>query len=181
MIIECCSESYGSFGGSGIFGFPCDLLTVRLGDNGTAFDTIRLIVFMRNNPADVWPSEAEQVRQCEETMFKKLPRVRVDRQGRRIEIEFFCEQFSEREDEPLNRSAEKCNAAGPVILSALGLLTRRVKRSDDFDFGRFLSDAESILATKLESISAWEEIGEQAYQKKLALDARDPWRSLDLK
>jgi uncharacterized protein YfeS len=61
------------------------------------------------------------------------------------------------------------------------LLRKRIKADDDFDVERFLEDAATILATKIDTLEEWEQIRKRATAKRKArLAAKDPWELLEI-
>ena len=67
------------------------------------------------------------------------------------------------------------------MAAALLLLRKRIKPDDDFDVERFLADAASILATRIDTMEEWEQIRQQATAKRKArLATKDPWVLLEI-
>jgi uncharacterized protein YfeS len=180
MDISVYRRSYNTYGGSSIFSFVGDFLTARLGDYGSAVESIELIACLRSRTRTFLPTLEEMFDQFHEYV-KRLPQVTFRRKLKRIEIIFLSEHFFSQDDETWKPSAKKCNRAAEEVAGALTLVKKRLKPADDFNVERLLADASRLLATKIDSMEEWEKFREEAKAKRLALQAmKTPWELLEI-
>ena len=180
MIIYGLRAQYSEGGGSAIFSYVTNLLTVRLGHYGSAIEAIWITVFLRDRTRD--PSVAlQKLFDDFHEYLPRLPKITFHRRLKRVDIQFASKQFDSEDERGWLPSVDKCNRGMGEVLEALALLKKRVKPSDDFDITRFLADATQLLTTRIESTDEWTRIGEQAIAKELALNAtKSAWDLLEI-
>jgi hypothetical protein len=170
---------YHEGGGSAIFSYPADLLTVRLQRYGSALEVIWITAYLRHaphNPPIGYESRFVQYHND----LNRLPKLTFQRKRKRVDIEFVSRQFTAEDERGWKPTADKCNRAMGEVLEALQLLKKRIKPSDDFDIDRFLEDAAQILTARIDSDEEWLRIREQAGAIELALNAaKDAWELLE--
>lgn len=180
MLIHGFRVTHRQMGGSAIFCYPANLLTVRLGFYGSAIETIHLIFYLRWPVRHPSPARQQMLDEFHE-FLNQLPKVRFSRRSKRVDIQFVSQKFTAEDDVGWEPTVDKCNRAMSEVLEALTLLKKSVKRTDDFDTARFLSDAAAVLATPIDSQEQWLEIRQQATAIELALRAaQDEWESLEI-
>lgn len=180
MDIECFSSSYNTFGGSRMFSYVGDLLTVRLGDYGTAVESVEVVAHLRSAARNPRPTLEELFDRFHESL-NQLPKIRFQRNLRRVEIRFLSERFTAEDNKSSTLSPKMCNIAAAEVAAALPLIRRRIQPKDDFGTERFLSDAAWILSKQIESVDEWEQIRQQAHEKRHAIDAtKSPWELLEI-
>jgi hypothetical protein len=161
-------RSYNTYGASGIFSFIGDLLTVRLGDYGSAVESVELIACLRSRTRRFLPTLEAMFDNFHEDV-KTLPRVTFRRKFKRVEIIFLSTHFFAEDEEGWNPSANKCNTAAEEVAEALPLLKKRIKPLDDFEVTRFLADAARLLTTKIDSMDNWKRLRQEAKAKAVGV------------
>jgi uncharacterized protein YfeS len=180
MDISVFSRSYNSYGGSSIFSFVGDLLTARLGDYGSAVESIELIACLPSRTHKFLPTLEKMFDQFHEYV-KTLPQITFRRKLKRIELIFLSKHFFADDDEAQKPSAQKCNTAFEEVAEALPLLKKRIKPTDDFALDHFLADASRLLAARIDSMQEWKKLREEAKAKQLTLRAtKTPWELLEI-
>jgi uncharacterized protein YfeS len=180
MDISVYRRSYNSYGGSSIFSFVGDLLTARLGDYGSAVESIELIACLPSRTRKFLPTLEEMFDQLHEYV-KSLPQITFRRKVKRIELIFLSKHFFAEGEEGWKSSAQKCNTAAEEVAEVLPLLKRRIKPTDDFDVERLLADASRLLITRIGSMEEWKRLREEAEAKRLAWQAtKTPWELLEI-
>jgi hypothetical protein len=149
MDISVFSRSYNSYGGSSIFSFVGDLLTARLGDYGSAVESIELIACLPSRTRKFLPTLEKMFDQFHEYV-KTLPQITFRRKLKRIELIFLSKHFFADDGEAQKPSAQKCNTVGEEVAEALPLLKKRIKPTDDFALDHFLADASEATVLKLD-------------------------------
>ncbi|PHQ34791.1 hypothetical protein [Rhodopirellula bahusiensis] len=182
MEFNCWKKSYNSFGGSSLFSPIAGLLTVKLADSsyGDAVQEIDITANLR--------SRTGKPRRTLENLFKQfhefietLPLVTFRRKKQKLEIQFLSEHFSDQDDIHSNASPDNLHSAAQEVATALILVRKRVKKSDNFDVDRFLADATSLLESKIETEDEWNRIKEQAKAIDEAVMAmKSPWELLEI-
>lgn len=174
------AQSYDCYGGCAIYSVVGDLLTTRLGDYGSAVNSIHLTAHLSSQIRNPRRTLEELFDQFHDAL-KKLPKVTFRRQLRRIEIEFLSPHFHASDHEYLKPSVEKSNLAAGEVATALELVRTRLKRADDFDVEQFLKDAKGILKQGFGSAEEIEAIETLAKQRSQLLEAaKGPWEKLDI-
>lgn len=174
------NQTYNTFGGNDFYSFVADLLSERLGNYGTAIETVELTGYLRSATRRFLPTLEGLFDQYHDYLGR-LPKITFRRKLKRVEICFLSEHFTADDAEGWNPSPEKCTVAAGEMAAALPLLRKRITPADDFDVERFLADAANILATKIETLEEWEQIRQQAMAKrKERLATKDPWELLEI-
>jgi hypothetical protein len=132
------SNSYNRYGGGMVYQPIGDLLAVHLGNYGEAIGTFNITAYLRSATYNPLPTL--------ETLFKKhhrnlekLPKITFHRKLRRVKIEFESKVRTAEDEECRRRSVEATNAAMEEFRTILPLLETRLKKSDAFDYPRFIS------------------------------------------
>ena len=173
-------QSYNTYGGSAIYSFVADLLTIQLKDYGAAIESIELTAYLRSPTRTPRPTLEGLFDQFHDYL-KKLPTITFRRHLKRVEIRFLSEHFVATDDVGWKPSAEKCNRAAGEVADALQLLRKRVKPTDNFHVERFLADAGQLLNKKIDSLEEWEAISRKATRKRQAIQAtKSTWELLDI-
>jgi uncharacterized protein YfeS len=173
-------RTYDTGGASAIFTCIGDLLTIRVGDHGTAVESIEICVHLRSNDRKIQPTLEDLFDQYHEYL-KTLPVVIFRRRLKRIEIGFLSEHFTADDNESSKLSVEKRRIAMKEVGDALRLVKRRVKPSDDFNVDRFLMDVDKATSRNIDNLEAWETIHQEARKIQLAIRAKkSPWELLEI-
>ncbi len=174
MEVRIFSHRYGGGGNSPIYSVIADLLMTRLGNYGSAVDSIEITVNLRTN------SKKEKRNEEYQGFLNALPKITFQRKRKTIQIEFVSDKFTVADDRG-HDTAEKTNMAMPEIADVLFLIKKRIKNSDDFDTARFLTDVTDILTTQTFTQAEWEKIDEEGTKVFRAIyDSKDPWELLDI-
>jgi uncharacterized protein YfeS len=173
-------QTYDSGGISAVFSAVCDLLTLRLGEYGTAVERIEIVAYISSRKREPRQGLEESFDQFHR-FLARLPQIRYHRKLRKIHIGFVSEHFFEQLDPSWPPSAERCRTAAAEVAASLPLLRTRIKPTDDFDLDRFLADAAQELRASLESTPNWALIIEEARNWRSSERARkDPWELLEI-
>ncbi len=173
-------RKYGESGGSAIFSYVADLLTVRLGNYGSAIEEIYLIACLRNPVRDPWVG-LENLFDSFHASLENLPKVTFYRRLKRVEITFASRRFTSEDDRGWEPKPDLCNRAMQEVTEMLLLLKKRVTAKDDFDLPRFLEDVQQLLAEKIDSAAEWLQIREQASAIEIrAREAKSSWEQLGI-
>lgn len=182
MDISVSQSHYNGTGGSVFFSVVGDLLTVRLGNYGTAVEFIEITACLASRTRKLsHPSLREMFNDWHQKFLKTLPFVAFRRNLKRIEISFRSEHFYAEDEEVGRPSTKKYNQVAEEVAAALPLLKKRFKPTDDFNLERFLADATRLLTTKISSMGEWKRIEKEADEKRAALRAtKSPWELLEI-
>jgi len=173
-------KTYNTFGGNDSYSLVANLLTERLGDYGAGVESIEMTGYLRSATRNPRPT-LEGLFDQHHSYLSKLPTITFRRKLKRVEICFLSEHFTADDAKGWNPSPEKCQIAAGEMANALLLLRKRIKPEDDFNVERFLTDAANILATRIETMEEWEQIRQQATEKRKAkLALKDPWELLEI-
>ncbi len=174
------SRAYNKWGASVIYSFVADLLTMQLGEYGSAVELISITGCLRCPSLTPRPT-LEQLFDQFNQHVNKLPKITFRRNMKQIDIDFLSKHFTSEDDEAWRASAEKCNVAAGEIAEALTLVMKRIKPTDDFDVKRFLADATALLSKQIDSFEEWQRIRSEANEKRLAIRAKkSPWELLEI-
>lgn len=181
MKVSVIPRHYYSMGGVAVHSFIGDLLTLRLGNYGSAVKEIDITVCFRHAKKAPKP-DLEHALDVFNNFIKSLPKVTFLRKAKRIEIYFVSDNFTgeyyENGREPMLKDYQ---TAAEEIATLLPLIQKKIKSSDKFDKHSFVADAEAILSSRVMSLSEWKKIGRQADKQVQAENAaRDPWELLEI-
>jgi len=180
MIIHGLRQTYGEFGGSAIFSYVADLLTLHLNCYGPAIEEIRLIAHLRSATRDPWIG-LEGVFDDFHKNLQRLPQITFHRRRKCVDIAFLSAKFSSEDDRGWMPSVDKCATAMGEVALVLELLKRRLTKRDDFDFYSFMKDSKCILASTVATVEDWLQIKDRARAKEIARrDERSPWERLEI-
>ncbi len=180
MLIQGFRATYTAFGGSAIFSYVTNLLTVRLGNYGSAIEEIYLTAGLRDRVRDPWVG-FENLFDSFHASLDKLPKVTFYRRLKRVEITFASRRFTSEDDRGWEPKPDLCNRAMQEVTEMLLLLKKRVTAKDDFDLPRFLEDVQQLLAEKIDSAAEWLQIREQASAIEIrAREAKSSWEQLGI-
>ena len=181
MQVSVVKQTYDSFGGTAIHSFIGDLLTVRLGDYGTAVKEIDITACFRHSNRKPKPTLEDLFDEFHGDL-DSLPRITFQRKAKRIKIEFASDNFTAEDDVGRRKPTLKnCQVAAREIAALLPLIQKKIKSGDKFDIQSFVSDAEAILSAKIKSVKEWKQIGRQAEKQIQAEDAaKSPWELLEV-
>lgn len=173
------TNAYNSYGGSSLYSPLSDLLTLHIGEYGSAIEETEIVAYLRSKSRRFRPTLEELFDQFHK-YIESLPRIAFRRKLKRVKIEFMSEHFTAEDVDDRSPSVEKRSLAAQEVAAVLPLLRKRIKASDEFDLERFLADVSEILATKIDTMEEWEKIREAATQKRLAIRAtKSPWELLE--
>jgi uncharacterized protein YfeS len=180
MEIHCYRHSYDTYGASCIYSFVADLLTIRLDNYGNDIESIELFAHLRSPIRNPRPTLEGLFDEFHEYL-KRLPTITFRRNRKRVEIRFLSKHIVDTDDDEWKPSADQCNIAAGEVATALQLLKKRIKPTDEFDIERFLADAKELLSKKIDSIEEWEAIEQKAKKKRQTIRAKkNPWELLDI-
>ncbi len=98
-----------------------------------------------------------------------------------MEIQFLSNHFSDQDDVSANANARNLHLSAKEVAASLTFIRKRIKKTDNFEVDRFLSDATQVLETKIDTEDEWEQIQEQARAIHQALLAtKSPWELLEI-
>ena len=174
------SHSYNRYGGSIVYSPIGDLLEVQLDDYGMAIRFFAIEACLRSatyNPRPTLESLFEKYHKY----LEKLPKITFHRKLGRVKIEFESKVRTAEDEESRRASVETTNAAMLEFTTILPMLEKRLKKSDDFDYARFVSDASRLLSQGFASEEEIQCIRARAKEKRLAERAtKNPWELLDI-
>lgn len=174
------SRCYNQYGSSNIYSPIGHLLELRLGDYGEAIGIFSFLAYLRSATYNPLPT-LEPLFEKHHKYLETLPRIIFRRKQRTVKIEFES-KVQTAEDEASRRvSIETINAAMLEFKTILPLLEKRLKKSDDFDYSRFISDANRLLSQGVASEKEIKDIEAQTKEKRQAERAtKSPWELLEI-
>ena len=98
----------------------------------------------------------------EKKVFGQLPRVRFQRNNRKVELHFLTLTLNAHDGDSTRLRTDTINAAMSEVAAALDMIQQRVRETDNFDTDRFLKDSRELLANRFESADLILEIEEAA-------------------
>jgi uncharacterized protein YfeS len=168
-------------GGVAVHSFIGDLLTLRLGNYGSAIKEIEITVCFRH-ASRVPKPDLQYAFEDFHKFVKSLPKVTFLRKAKRLEIYFVSDNFTgEYYENGREPTLKDYRTAAEEIAASLPLIQKKINSSDKFDKQSFLADAEAVLSSKVKSLGEWRKIGRQADKQVQAENAaRDPWELLEI-
>ena len=169
---------YNVYGSDLVYSPIGDLLDLRLADYGEAIRTFAIEAHLRSATYNPLPT-LEEMFEEHHRRLEKLPRITFLRKLRQVKIGFES-KVRTAEDERVERgrySVETTNAAMREFTTVLPLLGRRLEQSDDFDYPRFISDANRLL---IQGFASEEEIRLVAAGVKEKRHSENPWELLEV-
>ena len=115
--------------------------------------------------------------------IESLPKVTFRRKRKKLEIVFLSDHFTEEDDKvrKTTTNAENLNVAAKEVASAIDLIRKRLKRTDNFDTDRFLRHVVEVLEHGLATEQEWDDVQAEARKIEQAILAtKSPWELLDL-
>ena len=151
MAVFVSKNTYDTYGGSFLYSPFGDLLTLHLGEYGSAIEEIEIVANLRSKSRR-FHSTLEELFDQFHKYIESLPRITFHRKLKRVKIKFLSEHFTAEDEGERNPSVEKRSVAAQEVAAVLPLLRKRIKASDEFDLERFLADVSEILATKIDTM-----------------------------
>ena len=136
---------YNGYGGGMVYSPIGDLLELRLDDYGEAITSFHIEAYLRSATYNPLPTLEGLFKQYH-AYLEKLPKITFHRKLRRVTIEFESKVRTAEDEESRRVSVETTNAAMREFTTILPLLEKRLKKGDDFDYPRFISDANRLLS-----------------------------------
>lgn len=157
-----------------------DLLELRLDDYREAITSFHIEAYLRSATYNPLPTLEGLFKQYH-AYLEKLPKITFHRKLGRVTIEFESKARTAEDEESRRVSVETTNAAMREFTTILPLLEKRLKKSDDFDYARFISDANRLLANGFSSEEEIQSIQAQAKEKRrVERAAKNPWELLEI-
>jgi uncharacterized protein YfeS len=154
-----------------------NLVELRMGNYGEAVGVIELTVHLRStSPAQ--PNLSE-LRRGFDQRLESLPAIRFRRSAKTLTIDVVSERITAERAHEGPFEPETYKAAAGEVESALRLVGKRIKATDDFDLERFLADVHAA-ASAVDEMTDWETICSTALERSAARAQGDPWDALGL-
>ncbi len=168
------SRWHNKYGGSNVYSPIGNLLELRLDRYGEAIQTFEFEAYLRNATYKRFRTMLGLYTQHHEYLTK-LPKIAFHRKRKKLRIEFESKVMTAEEEESRSWTIETINAAAREFVTILPLIERRLKKSDDFDYARFMADATRLLTQGFASEEEVAAICAQAKEKRLAERAKKNW------
>ncbi len=180
MVFYFYSHTYCQYGGSNVFSPVGDLLQLRLADYGEAIQTFSILAYLRSATYNPRPTLEGLFKQHHDHLTK-LPTISFHRKLRKVKIDFESRATNAEDEESRRYSLDATNAAMQEFITILPLLEKRLKKSDDFDYPCFVTDATRLLTQGFASEDEIRLVSAQAREQwKAERATKSPWELLEI-